>query len=181
MYTRRSTSLPSATLLTLFSFLTTLSYAQVTYVSAPPPTTTDAGNYAEPTSSPSFANYYFVLIGILIILLCLGYFTLRRTRKRAHARRAAVAASGVSIDTGTAGRGWWRNRAVAEPRREEGLNERGEAPPPYGTGELVEPSQGVELRDLGGKPPDYEGVGGVGGLGDLMRPAPTYPTHGRFA
>lgn len=67
-----------------------------------------------------------------------------------------------------------------EPRREEGLNERGEAPPPYMTGEQAGPSRGVELRDLGGKPPDYEGVGEEG-VGELMRPAPTYPVQGRFA
>lgn len=70
---------------------------------------------------------------------------------------------------------------MTEPRREEGLNERGEAPPPYIPAEHAGPSQGVELRDLGGKPPDYEGVGGEVGEGGLARPAPAYPVQGRFA
>lgn len=179
MCTPNTKPIPGAVFLTLLGFLTTSSHAQITNVSAPPSTTTDSGNYAEPTSSPSFANYYFVLIGLLLVFVILGYFTLRRARKRARARRIA-AASGVPIHTGTSGRGWWRNGAVTEPRREEGLDERGEAPPPYVTGDLAGPSRQVELRDLGTKPPDYEGLGGEG-VRALMRPAPTYPVQGRFA
>ena len=67
------------------------------------------------------------------------------------------------------GGGWWHRRGHSGPdAREEGLDERGEAPPAYvkemepvhlqpggdGTGE-----EGVELRDIRGhegKPPDYQ-------------------------
>ena len=174
MITRLTTSLHLAI---LFTFLTTPSHAQLSFGNPPPSSATDAGNYAQPDgTSPSFANYYFVLIGLLVILLCLGYFTLRRTRKRAHARRAA--AGGVPVDP--EGRYWWRSGAVTEPRREEGLNERGEAPPPYIPAEHAGPSQGFELRDLGGKPPDYDGVGG-GVEGDLTRPAAAHSAQARFA
>ncbi|MCJ1244602.1 hypothetical protein MMC30_001800 [Trapelia coarctata] len=164
-------------LVILLTLLTTPSHAQQSFGNAPP-SSTDTGNYAQTDSgTPSFANYYFVLIGLLVILLCLGYFTLRRTRKRAYARRAA--ASGVPYQD-TEGRYWWRSAAVTEPR-EEGLNERGEAPPPYIPGEHAGPSQGVELRDLGGKPPEYDGVGGGAGEGEVARPTAAHAVQGRFA
>ena len=83
------------------------------------------------------------------------------------------------------GRRWvgsrWMPIGISETRREEGLNERGEAPPPYLPGRGPPPPIGAEpgiaLQDLAGKPPDYDAHSTDDDV-DIMRPSPTYrPEH----
>jgi len=191
---------PSAVLFFLISsHLATTSQAQQTSDNAPVslatgvPAPPGGGAPSSPTGyptpvggTPGFANYYFVLIGILALLIVTAWFVARRTRRRNMARR------GVRPDgtTGTEGQTWagrhWRMAAVRDPRREEGLDERGEAPPPYIPGEPA-PAQdlggeghgGIALQDYHGKPPDYDGHGSSEEDLDLTRPAPTHPPNGR--
>jgi hypothetical protein len=73
--------------------------------------------------------------------------------------------------------GTWHNQTSASVRREEGLDERGETPPPYRPG-----TQGTQthdavsgltvlLRTLSGLPPEYrESVGHAGTV--AMEPGP---------
>ena len=121
-------------------------------------------------------NYYFVFLAIFIVLAFLGIYFLNRRRQ---ARRAAWRTSGENAlrrdVEGWAGgmsnaRRWHRRE---ESRRVEGLNEVGEAPPPYrpkgedmGGAEEGGPQipmntlarDGREReRDLA-KPPEYEAV-----------------------
>jgi hypothetical protein len=143
----------------------------------PPPEPT---GYAEPDPGPNFANYYYVLIGLVITFLILTFFAIRRSRRRNYLRQQA----GAPPPTPYANR-FHRvlhplHPTVVDSRVEEGLNERGEAPPPYIPGESSSAGgQGVPLQDLSGKPPDYEAhINGDGE--DLMRAPPVhYPDERR--
>ena len=97
---------------------------------------------------------------------------------------------GPNGTTGTDGQTWagrhWRMAAVRDPRREEGLDERGEAPPPYIPGEPApvhdlagEGHDGIALRDYHGKPPDYDAHGSSEEDLNLTRPPPTHPPPGQ--
>ncbi|MCJ1471500.1 hypothetical protein MMC13_000139 [Lambiella insularis] len=139
-------------------------------------------------SGPAFENYYFVLIGILVVLLAVAYLFCRRSRRRALTRRRARG----ELPTDIEGRSWagrpWRSPAVRDPRREEGLDERGEAPPAYlpaepgpaPYSERDEHGEGIALQQLAGKPPDYDANDSEDDL-SLTRPTPTHPPHGRHA
>ena len=158
------------------------------------PAPTDNANYASsPTNNPGSShtnvlNYYFLLLAVFIFVFLIGYWTLvHRRRKRLGLVRGrqqnALAADmerwpttrGDGTDGGShahnrpSGGGWWHRRGHSGPDvREEGLDERGEAPPAYvkemepvhlqpggdGAGE-----EGMELRNMDreeGKPPDYQ-------------------------
>ncbi|SLM36266.1 hypothetical protein LPUS_00568 [Lasallia pustulata] len=86
-------------------------------------------------------NYYFLLLAIFIVVIALGYCILIRRRKRKVARSRSTGQNALAQDLeGWAGtRRWghnrWRSSGVHEPRAEEGLDDRGEAPPPYMPGE----------------------------------------------
>lgn len=127
--------------------------------------------------SSSIVNYYFLLLALLVIVLGALLWTYHRRRKRKIARsrdggRDALrqdlegwnAGTGTAIGTSTGPRRWmpagvgvgWRGMmglggsGAAGPRRAaEGLDERGEAPPPY------EASRAPAGRGGGG-----EGLGG---------------------
>ena len=126
------------------------------------PTEDSAGFANNDDGSPSFGSYYFILIGIFFLFLIVVFFVVRRTRRRGFARQRAAGQTTTDLEA----RHWpgrpWRNAAVADPRREEGLNESGEAPPPYIPAEASpaaysnSPGQNIALTDLSGKPPDYE-------------------------
>ena len=182
------------------SILATTSQAQQTFGNAPPslatevpsppgggaPASAPTGYPASVGGTPGFANYYFVLIGILAVLIVVAWLVARRTRRRNLARRG-VRADGT---TDTEGQTWaarhWRMAAVRDPRREEGLDERGEAPPPYIPGESApvhdlagEDHDGIALQDYHGKPPDYDAHGSSEEDLNLTRPTPTHPPNGR--
>jgi len=121
-------------------------------------------NYSTPDSR--LLNYYFLLLAIVIIVIALVWWSIARRRKKRgiHMRsnQHSVLARDVEMWPGTRrGIGRWRFGG-AEPRAAEGLNERGEAPPPY----LKEPNPvhhidgpGMELHDLSrgeAKPPGYD-------------------------
>ena len=120
-------------------------------------------------------NYYFLLLAVFIIVVLVIYWSLSRQRKANLARRQSTQQDALALDV--TGSGWrsapgrWRRHYGGSrdlrSREEEGLNERGEAPPPY----LKEPEavhvngrahvDGVELMPwsrggLNVKPPDYE-------------------------
>ena len=139
---------------------------------SPTRTSTDSADYASHSNHTDaedghVLNYYFLLLAIFVIVLALVYWTLaRRRHQRLQASRSVqqnALAQDLQIWPGRRrGLGRWR-AAPDNNRTEEGLDERGEAPPPY----LKEPEQahphdngdeGVELRDMSrpqGKPPAY--------------------------
>ncbi|KAL8764603.1 MAG: hypothetical protein Q9194_006951 [Teloschistes cf. exilis] len=114
-------------------------------------------------------NYYFLLLALLIILIAIAYLVYaRRQRTRiALSRRNGQRALARDLErwggpyraapppTTTTTRASPRSR-----RREEGLNERGEAPPPYLPKEPEPVYTEIPLREMGmgrdQKPPDYE-------------------------
>ena len=135
------------------------------------PSATDTANYApdDDNNSPDkdVLNYYFLLLIALVLFVALMYWSLARRRHKRLLTSRSTQQSALAQDLNTwAGRrrgpGRWRF-AMREPRVEEGLNERGEAPPPY----LKEPepahherrNEEMELHNMSGaegKPPDYE-------------------------
>ncbi|MCJ1391235.1 hypothetical protein MMC18_004097 [Xylographa bjoerkii] len=184
----------SAAFFVILSLLATTSQAQQTSDGAPvsiataypAPHAAPSGYPASVGGTPGFGNYYFVLIGILAILIVTAWLVARRTRRRNMARRG-VRAGGT---TDTEGQTWagrhWRMAAVRDPRREEGLDERGEAPPPYIPGEPApvqnfgsEGHEGIALQDYHGKPPDYDARGSSEEDLNLTRPPATHPPNGR--
>ena len=142
---------------------------------------TSTANPDSTTSSHALLNYYFLLLFVFVALLLLGYYVISRRRRKALLYRQNVQHTALSTDLerwpgqtrsrwrgasntndgndGAANRGEWE-----EIRGEEGLDERGEAPPPYA---LKKPervasrdAEEIELREFGsgeGKPPDYDG------------------------
>ena len=119
-------------------------------------------------------NYYFLLLAVLVVLILVIWFAiLRRQRKKAlqyrNSRQDALAQDVQSWGRRyrSSGPGRWRMPGMREPRPEEGLNDRGEAPPPYMPNEPeiahTRPNgeaqrQSMELRDIRGeemKPPEY--------------------------
>ncbi|KAL6712745.1 hypothetical protein ACLMJK_009683 [Lecanora helva] len=135
------------------------------------PSHTDTANYDPQnpinTEDAHVFNYYFLLIALVIAAFALVYWFVINRRHKRHASSRTNQDSALAQDVGSwparrMGIGRWRHPA-GETRREEGLDERGEAPPPY----LKEPEQihharrdeGIELHDMDGgegKPPDYE-------------------------
>lgn len=113
-------------------------------------------------SSSGLINYYFLLLAILVIVVLVGYYFYARRRRRKIARLRTRGQSALARDL-EGWPGWRRGRwAGGDRERLEGLNERGEAPPPYMprmpqeaiVREDVE--RGVPLQNLGEtKPPDY--------------------------
>lgn len=119
-----------------------------------------------PPNSSGLLNYYFLLLAILILIFFLVYHTIARRRKRKIAQLRSTGQTALARDLeswpGSRARAGAR-RGTAPSDREEGLNERGEAPPPYAH-KLPEDAllreageRGIPLRELGErKPPDYE-------------------------
>lgn len=145
---------------------------------------------ADQRRATNVVNYYFLLLGIFVALLIFVYWILiRRRRNRklvsAYGRQSALVADlsyrGREPQTGWRAGGFqgraraWRWRYGGSSlrgeslRREEGLDERGEAPPPYlakpPTAVTVDTRQGhgegegIELQGVGHadrtRPPDY--------------------------
>jgi hypothetical protein len=124
------------------------------------------GDGIPPTTSTQSFKYYFILIALALLVFCtiLLCHSSRKRRKRTRNHRHSQRALAQDV----AG---WRERfgrsaeRVFGIRTEEGLNERGEAPPAY-------------VKEIGSAPPRYEGQ--VLGrerevdsdIGDVIRPTP---------
>jgi len=135
----------------------------------------DNSNNSGKIDSDGLVNYYFVFIALILCIAGLGAFFVWRRRRRAIAqfqngRQDALAQDLTAWDPLRSRRRYWQGRRYsAEVSREEGLNENGEAPPPYmpktadeeaRMGEDREdgpavPMQTLAREDAGLKPPDY--------------------------
>jgi hypothetical protein len=151
--------------------------------SFPSGTAVDSNSDDQDDQRSGLINYYFVFLALFILFIVLGvYFIHKRKRARKMAfRNSGQNALARDLDGWTSSRRWMHGHRREESRvvrTEEGLNEYGEAPPPYihaaKTGQdqegQVEGSQiQIPLRTLStneferpatGKPPGYgEAVG----------------------
>ena len=136
-------------------------------LSAIPSATDGAGYNPEDNGDKGILNYYFLLLAVFIIIIIIAYWSIARRRRNRLIRLRDNQQSALARDVET----WpgrrrgvgarWRN-AGEDNAAEEGLDERGEAPPPY----LKEPEpahidarEEVELHNMPaqeGKPPDYD-------------------------
>ena len=144
------------------------------------PTFTDL---ASPTMDPDDApanhsvfDFYFFFLALFIIAIAVLYWVLRRKRRRlfANARRRQQDALAADLERWPGNgreRRVWRNEprtgrwyGLRPVRAQEGLNERGEAPPAYvakpdPTHSPVGPaSTRPEWIEVSGKPPNYDGM-----------------------
>lgn len=141
-------------------------------LSAVPSATDGAGYDSQQDGDRGILNYYFLLLAVFIIIIFIGYWAVARRRRNRLLRLQSLQQSALARDVHTwpgSGRGLgprWRT-AGADTSMEEGLDERGEAPPPY----LKEPEpvhhngrEEMELQHMPrqeGKPPEYhEGPSG---------------------
>ena len=136
-------------------------------LSAIPSATDGAGYNPEDDGDKGILNYYFLLLAVFIIIIIIAYWSIARRRRNRLIQLRDNQQSALARDVET----WpgrrrgvgarWRN-AEEDNAVEEGLDERGEAPPPY----LKEPEpahldarEEVELHNMPtqeGKPPDYD-------------------------
>ena len=115
----------------------------------------------KPNGPPSSAvlNYYFLLIAVFVVIVIIAYYSLLRRRRQRQAHYRSDGQSALARDLET----WPGPRRRG--RREEGLDERGEPPPPYVPKELetaVIRGEAVELGQRSRqerKPPDYQEAG----------------------
>jgi hypothetical protein len=143
-----------------------------------------AGNHNNGVNSSGLVNYYFVFLALIVAVAGAVIFLIIRKRRRMVLRRRYSQNVALSRDLGGPrhGGGWtnwnpertrrryWQGRwRSAETSREEGLNEHGEAPPPYvpkrrsqeaerqerGENEPAVPLQTLSRDGAGLKPPDY--------------------------
>lgn len=83
-------------------------------------------------------NYYFLILGGIVVAVALGLWWIRRRKRRQkeQMRLSGQNALARDLDGWANSRRWiqgtWRqNQNATNTRHEEGLNEQGEAPPPY--------------------------------------------------
>ena len=145
---------------------------------SPMPTANDqippSQDFNNQQSNTGILNYYFLLLGVFIIIVALVWWALVRRNKRKTVLSRNNRESALARDLGDtpAGRRWGNGRFgfTRQPGPEEGLDERGQAPPPY----MPAPPQAafhpdttqygpgaghvIPLQDLAGhgpKPPEY--------------------------
>lgn len=119
-------------------------------------------------SASGLINYYFLLLAVLVVVVLVGYYFYARRRRRKIAQLRTRGQSALARDL-EGWPGWRRGRwAGGDRERLEGLNERGEAPPPYMPRIPQEAiiredvASGVPLQNLGeSKPPNYHPIGAV--------------------
>ncbi|KAL8927075.1 MAG: hypothetical protein Q9208_002621 [Pyrenodesmia sp. 3 TL-2023] len=162
------------------------------YASTPSSTNQDS-TLDDRVQDNSILNYYFLLLALLIIILGIIYlsYAKRHRQKIARSRQSGQRALARDVERWGGGSPWGparvRHPRVSprhHPRRDEGLDERGEAPPPYVPKE-PEPAytglrrsgsragQDIPLQDMDRsdqKPPDYDegpssAAGGHSGAG----------------
>ncbi|MCJ1227229.1 hypothetical protein MMC12_003884 [Toensbergia leucococca] len=130
------------------------------------------------SESSGVLNYYFLLLAVFVVILLVAYWSLvrRRRNKVARSRVRGESALAQDVEGWTGRRPWgrpWRSPNSRGLTVEEGLDERGEAPPPYMPAFppavahsdnrrdiSYEGSQGqtIQLQNIsteGAKPPDY--------------------------
>ncbi|GIZ42195.1 hypothetical protein CKM354_000547300 [Cercospora kikuchii] len=128
-----------------------------------PAGTASSTSTAQPTESnepqresdmDSLVNYYFVFLALIVILVGIGaFFVYRRKRKIAllyqNGQAGALQQDVGAWDPSRARRRYWQGRwrSTDVTDREEGLNEHGEAPPPYMPKETRDEEQGLPMRN----------------------------------
>ncbi|KAI9738172.1 MAG: hypothetical protein M1834_008670 [Cirrosporium novae-zelandiae] len=146
----RSSTHPSITLTTLStsikatqsqpnstSFQTSPSSTPTSHSSDPGDNPASELDDPETRTTTTIVNYYFLLLFLLIAILLATYFYLRRRRHLKIERSQSIRHTALLQDVQnrpppTYGNGHrWRWMNLVRRNREEGLNERGEAPPPY--------------------------------------------------
>ena len=125
------------------------------------PTTTQssppsAASSSQPSSSPTEAshafNYYFLIIAgvVIIISFCILYVGRQKKRKAALIHNRGQRALARDVEGWRSrfgmGRGGLYSTNLHDTGPEEGLNERGEAPPPYVPGSKPPSIRSEELR-----------------------------------
>ena len=139
----------------------------------PPPASSTQDNNNDNRDIGGLVNYYFVFLALFVIIAGMGAFFMYRRKKKAmmmyrHGQSDALQQDVNVWDPTRARRRYWQGsrwRSTDETeRRDEGLNENGEAPPPYmpkgrdeeqGEGVAV-PMQTLSREQAGLKPPGYE-------------------------
>ena len=147
-------------------------------------------------SGVSVSRYYFIILGVIILIFLIsGWFLIRKRTQSIAQTRAGGGQTTGGPGGDTESRRWTTGRWRLTPARlEEGLNERGEAPPPYIPGQSPPPAIHVDngvrhpvtgelipLEDLSGKPPDYDGHSSSEEDLNLTRPRPAYAASDRSA
>ena len=143
-----------------------------------------SGNNNKDQNAGGLMHYYFVFFAIFLCCVGIALFILFRRKHRAHALMRMSPELGRQQDLNVArGRPWneglgnpryWRERwrSNEDMTRDEGLNEHGEAPPPYVPKRRSEeqqhqqdgardagpeiPMQALSREQAGLKPPEYE-------------------------
>ena len=122
-------------------------------------------NDPEDDTNHAVLNYYFLLLVIFIAIIVVAYACVLRRRRRKVVRLQGNRQDALTQDLEgwNGGRRWGHGRWRSEPRV-EGLNDRGEAPPPYvperpaathAEDGGIERERPIPLQDIQ-KPPDYE-------------------------
>ena len=134
----------------LLSSPTSSSTLPTTADATPPTSPLSSGGSAQSSSSTSsdsdsehrnddLLNFYFIFIAVFVILLLIGIWFIHRHKKRRKARLRNSGQNALARDLNgwSQPRRWihgvapWRTDGPLNSAREEGLNELGEAPPPY--------------------------------------------------
>lgn len=146
--------------------------------SSVPSHTDDAGQQSGPSNTSGLYSYYLIFIALIICIAGVAaYLTYKRKKKLGvflqQSRESALQRDLNSWDPIRARRRYWQGRwRSADISHEEGLNEHGEAPPPYmpktrdeesgpqsTSNEPAVPMQTLSREQAGLKPPDYMEVG----------------------
>ena len=140
-----------------------------------------AGNQNNNPDATGLVNYYFVFLALIVAVAAVVIFLMIRRRQRVRLRRRYSQNQALTQDLGgpRPGGGWsnwnpqrttaqyWQGRwRETDTGRQEGLNERGEAPPPYipkgqsqdahrEDTEPAVPLQTLSRAGAGLRPPDY--------------------------
>ncbi|KAF2260584.1 hypothetical protein CC78DRAFT_547422 [Lojkania enalia] len=102
-----------------------------------PPAGGSGGTDIARSRNESVFNYYFLFLAVfgVLVALCLWWVHKRRKKRKEMMRQSGQNALARDLDGWTNTRRWmhgrWRHNQTGFVRREEGLDENGEAPPPY--------------------------------------------------
>ncbi|CAK3749516.1 hypothetical protein AC579_7818 [Lecanosticta acicola] len=140
------------------------------------PSSTDDASHNHKQNTGDLVQYYFVFLALIICVAGLAAFLMWRRRRKMGAivrasREDALERDLNGWDSVRARRRYWQGRwRSVDGSREEGLNEHGEAPPPYvpktsdeegqrgRDNEPAVPLQTLSREQAGLKPPDYTEV-----------------------
>lgn len=162
------------------------------------PTHTDSAHDDDqgPSDTVSLVNYYFVFLALVVCFAGLAIFFFYKRKKKqgvfvTRSREGALQRDLNSWDPIRARRRYWHGRwRSTDESREEGLNEFGEAPPPYvpksndgeggqqsaANGPAV-PMQALSREHAGLKPPDYAEAYAPSGADHATPSVSAYPQH----